>query len=497
MKNAKLSKLFVLVLSLALLIGSAIGIAASAAETDDGALEIEAINVSYGDRIIVLIAVAEDQLLGDSVPEADIEVSYTYNGENYTAKRYTGVYLNYGATTDDTADDTKFPIYYTVGISAKQMTKDIIAEAHIKGTTPAAPGYMKTSVGEYLYTRLYRPDLNFIAKTEGDDLLRKNFYLSALEYGAYAQEVLTNIDAAEGAKEVLVTDYRYVYVTDGTVEGYTQGIFTATSTVTPVHNGLNIPEGQELVGWTAQPYDVNGNALTEVEYSLTDEIPTENHLILTPKFSEPWYGDATGDFYKNDTITGIRIDYDADGATVPGNGSYTDLSVTINDGALNCVRTGTSGESYVRWNVSSNTHVTPVLIFEADVKFANFSVTTPSKIMLDANNAKTQITISHTGDNITMIPANPSTGAAVSGGGSVTIPENEWVNLRLELDYANSKIEVFVNNVHAGTLSNIVTTSTSSSRILWYQLKAEGTGSIYIDNMFYGFVEDGTAISAE
>ena len=55
MKKSVFTRIFVLIFSLALLIGSVVCVAASADESDE--YGIEAINISHGDKIRVLIAV--------------------------------------------------------------------------------------------------------------------------------------------------------------------------------------------------------------------------------------------------------------------------------------------------------------------------------------------------------------------------------------------------------------------------------------------------------
>ena len=79
MKNKKLTKIFVAILSLALLVGAAIGITAAADETDTYA--IKSINVAHGDTTQILVAVD-----APAAEAENIEVKYTFDGKEYTAK---------------------------------------------------------------------------------------------------------------------------------------------------------------------------------------------------------------------------------------------------------------------------------------------------------------------------------------------------------------------------------------------------------------------------
>ena len=205
MKNS-LTKLFVTVLSIVLLIGAVAGISVLANEAD--AYEIKSINVIHGDTTNVLIAVdlPSDTELG-AAPA--VEVTYSFGGETRTAEFHSYQYIaKYGAY---------YPVYYTVGIPAKDMGEAVVAEAHKSGSD-AKGAEKSTGVANYLYTRLYK-DL-IIEAADGEDADRKEMYLALLNYGAWAQKVLWN-NKAENAdnQRTLVTDYVCVAAKGATVNG--------------------------------------------------------------------------------------------------------------------------------------------------------------------------------------------------------------------------------------------------------------------------------------
>ena len=118
MKNSRASKLLILAFSLILLIGSALGIAI----------------ISHGDRTYVLMAV--DAPVADA---ASIEVKYSYGGSDYVAE--------YDGTSTVVIDEVTYPVFYTHGISPKDIGEDIIAEAHAKGAVDYTPVVTKTADG--------------------------------------------------------------------------------------------------------------------------------------------------------------------------------------------------------------------------------------------------------------------------------------------------------------------------------------------------------------
>ena len=203
-----------------------------------------------------------------------------------------------------------------------------------------------------------------------------------------------------------------------------------------------------------------------------------------------------GAYYTDASKTGTRVDYDAEGATVPtGSGTNAQNAIAVTNGSLVYSKVaGQSGsEGYARWNVTAASGLTtPVFVFEMDVKFENVASTTFGKILLEANELTTQITVNHSDDKITFVPAS---GSAT---GSVSITEGVWTNVRFELDYTKKVINIFVDNVFAGSLENVaINTKTGYNRVLFYMLSNETTASISFDNIYYAILEDGTLVEEE
>lgn len=202
-------------------------------------------------------------------------------------------------------------------------------------------------------------------------------------------------------------------------------------------------------------------------------------------------GDATGDFYKNTENKGTRKDYDAMFATVPNLASGSAFSsLNIVDGNLEFKKQNGNGESYVQWDVPANsTYTTPILVVESDIKFSGLTADNFGKMRLYSKDKEiTFVTTLKDG----LVTITPISGTAQKTD-KVTIPVEEWHNLRFEVDYTSSTIHIFVDNKHINTWTNVTLSNASGSRkILVYLYSAETSGAILMDNLFYGLVEDGS-----
>ena len=301
MKNLKNTKIFVLALSLALLIGAVIGISASASDSYD----IEAINVIYKDQIFVAIAV--DAPVDQA---SDIEVGYSFNGKSYTATYHSNV-----AIWAEQGDDTLYPVFVTIGIPAKDMGEDVIAEAHAKGGEAGAT--KNVSVASYLYQRLYKDGM--IAATEEKDVDKKNFYLKTLDYIAYAQKVLYNNANPDKAPRTLVTDYVAAYAVDAKIGASSFYLANGAAEVTLTYTGNGVKQG-----WNITTYDAAGVATTTA--STSDTITLTKSAVITPVVLEFQIGTPSiVETFEN---------------------SYKENIINIKDGTIDCPSFGDYTKTY-------------------------------------------------------------------------------------------------------------------------------------------------------
>ena len=194
----KFTKLFVVVLTLALLVGAVVGVTAYAeGETTEGTYEekdlIISYNVSYADYMHLYLAI-------DTTLAADytcITADVTVNGQTYE-----GISI-----AQEDADTTLYGtvtghVLRTPGVAAKDMLDDITVTVYYSKTTTEGEGeeavtttvnYTDTvtySVAQYFFERLYKNGI--VDATAGTDLSRKELYTAALNYGAAAQKLLTS-----------------------------------------------------------------------------------------------------------------------------------------------------------------------------------------------------------------------------------------------------------------------------------------------------------------
>ena len=258
-----MKKLIILVLSLALLIGSAIAV--SAAVSEDDRYEIVGMNIAHGDKTYVILAV--DAPVADA-EAGEIEVNYVFDGETYAATYWP----EFGGYT---VGDVTYPVFYISGIAPKDYGETILVEAHKKGAD-VTPDYVDASVAKYLYRMLYREGK--VNATEGHDKSLKELYESQIIYGAKAQKALWN-DKAENAENqrALLTDRCYVYVANGgTVAGAKETILDAAGNVTITPDGTVAG----IVGWNVTSYDLAGNKTETVVMGNTVAISANS--VITP-----------------------------------------------------------------------------------------------------------------------------------------------------------------------------------------------------------------------
>ena len=354
MKKMRITRMVTLILSLALLIGSAVGIAAAAEA--DGVYEIEATNIAHGDTVQVLIAVDAPIALADleaapeEMPAPDIEVKYTIGGKTRTATYW--YYMNVRG------GDLYYPVYYTAGIAAKDCGEAVLAEAHAKGVTPEAPLYANISAADYLYAKLFDEGYINMTEADGKDNDRKLLYLDQLEYIAAAQQVLWNdkIDAGEieGEYRALVTERNYFGIRDGyankyvdstdskgnfvyTYEDFASGAYTAdgATALKLVYTGKN----PNFKGWNVTKF-VDG----EIE---TSYVPTYRYVLDGGSVA------IAPAFYTEAEATALNlVTYDESNVSV-GDGWYVQFNDLNGDGK------GSQGETEIIKSTSLPTRLTP------------------------------------------------------------------------------------------------------------------------------------------
>jgi len=271
MKKTNSIKIFTLVISLVLMIGIAVGIVASAEESNT--YEIKSININYDDTVNVLIAV--------DAPNADnIEVLYTI-GDNATEYEAT-----YYGMVDIYDDGISYPVYYTKGIAPKDMGEKVSAYAKVADAEVTNPEKRDISVATYFYERLYKNGV-LAAEAGSDEEKQKNFYLAALEYGMWANENLYNLKNPGNERTYDITNLNYIAANDANLsyngEQLANGSFVPVGAeVTLEYTGTE----EHFNGWIACTLDEDGKLVTSEPIADSEVTAQSMKLFALPEAEE-------------------------------------------------------------------------------------------------------------------------------------------------------------------------------------------------------------------
>jgi len=275
----KKSRLVVLVLAIALLVGAVIGITASAEENEP---KLMSYNVQYGSYFYMQAAVDPASVGGEG---KTVKVNLYATAEaTEPAVSVTAEYVTENIPADFGGAAYIAAIPY--GISFADMAKTVYLEAECDGAKGEKVAY---SIVEYLLQRLYKDG-------EIDEAgNQRELYLNTLAFGK-------SVDTLDADKADKVADYRYVAITGGTANGKTGVMVKEGETVTLASAG-NVGE------WTVTAYnEANQATFTKlsVEEGAAGIVVTKNMVIsgeaLTPKAGI--YYDLLGgyDYTEFDTV---------------------------------------------------------------------------------------------------------------------------------------------------------------------------------------------------
>ncbi len=195
-----------------------------------------------------------------------------------------------------------------------------------------------------------------------------------------------------------------------------------------------------------------------------------------------------GKFFADTSIAGTRVDGDAlvSSANNQGTAQLSDI-LTMDNGKAVFTRDGsTEGTTLFRYISSGVSGLeTPVMVYEADMKIdaLNPAGSTVGYIRLAGNDKRLDLQIQYWGTSL-YIFNNGS-------GNGLTLTVGQEYNLRFEIDYASSKVNYYVDNSFVKS-ENVSFATASGSNFARYDLTGT-SGTITLDNVFIGIVEDGTA----
>jgi hypothetical protein len=269
MKNRKSAKLLVLILSLALLIGSAVGIAVSAESAKTP--EIISKNVYYGGNNRIMFAVDADTVnegavtlyfYDDATKAAELaDTDWTYVAEAPVTEKIGG-------------EDKSVYVFNTLGIAPTEFTKNYYAVA--VDSTGAKSAVVRYSLLEYYLDMLYRNDVK--SATSGEGAAMKAVFENEIASAASIQDLLFNYDA-DGTNDLqyLADDYYYAAIVDGaTIDGaYSSGIYAPGSKIT-----LTSTDGS-VATWQVTVYNSDYSVKSSTKVANGTQITLEGHTLIT------------------------------------------------------------------------------------------------------------------------------------------------------------------------------------------------------------------------
>ena len=449
MKHSRFTKLFVLILSLALLIGSAVCVAASADEGAD--YGIKSVNIAHGDKIQVLIAVDAPNL--DAAEAEQLTVTYTYNGETIEA--------DYWKMMDIYKNGTLYPVFYTVGIAMKDIGESIVAQVG-----NGAP--MDISVADYLYTKLAKEGFAFA--TEGEDAGRKNLYLTLLNYGAQAQEVLWNNKHPE-APRTLVTSVIPVYAANGvTVDGQSGLLklsLAEAGRVDIAYTGAGILDGYKITDANGVRYVSAGSTAAYVN-GITKIEPVYLNVEATVY-------DFEGEYTNNDEAVLNELTF-ADGVVVTSGGgdnrnSNQLASVVYEEGRGNYLN------MYSDPRVDNNRSHGAILP-KAEVLSENPNVTVLQFDIKDRSNNWYDTEFLCMGPYIYL-----GRNIAKNDSERISLGYDEWNTVRLEAYIDLGVLQVYINGVYSGSFTGLNFSSPDTAAFWTYNNSQ--IVDISLDNIYF------------
>jgi len=478
MNNKKYSKIIVFALSLALIIGAAVGIVANA-ESAESAPEILAKNIEYGDTLKFMVAIDSESVGGEgktvtfSVYEGDPD-----NNGKMLGKSATAVYKDTSET--NLGVDFAYIGTATYGISPLAYGENYYLVVECDG----AKTVTQYSAIEYFLERLYGDDI--INATEEKELLQKEIYENAIAYGSSVQKYAAYEGKFSGTN---VADYNYVKVEGGTINGASTAVL-ADGEYTVTFTG-SAPAGLTHIGWTVtvgeDSADFTGNSVTVSESCTVTPKYQSSVVTLKPgeMFDDGRVVNATTGYITNSSGTNTRVCYYKTNTGIAGMQSGDAIEIVEDPDASK------SGNKVLKFTDGSASDYTSVHItaspdyyegssdnknnkgikttFETllyieeyqDNSFFNSQTVAQPMFTYGGRSTALQFNITYSTENGKFYFAPNSTGAVMTTlfNESNYFSANEWVAIRFEWYQYDLRaeeqaiIKLYINNVHVANIT--------------------------------------------
>lgn len=466
MKKSTISRIFLLVLSLALMITAIFSVSASA-EEEKGAesLEIISQNVSYEGQTHLFYAVSYENVEN---PEAiTLEVKWTDSEGEHTA--------TVTESAAEVVEGKACRTFKTPGVDAKNFTQKFTVVAKTEGGTASAS---KTfSVAEYC--NLW---ITYIAYTSAtgtpteEDINFSEACKATLAYGSAIQKHLKYYPAGNTADHP--ENYAYVKAFDGTVNGGVSAHVTKDSEVTLAYTGT-LEGGEAVAAWNVYYADgttdtVDASGVFAPKANCVAEAVIEAAI--------PEFVAGNGKYFATNTYKGSRFDYSTSSQLNSADGTTT-AEIKIVDGQLVFSKPGvSSGDEYILWNLKGSTYSDgDLVIFETDVKFSP----TVESGKIGYYSVRNGSGVYHA------VNVNIENGKINIGGAGALDPDT-WYNVTITSEIDKSigsvTVRVYVNGVYVGDAEReIYSTSDVHAGRAHFYIAAADEGEVVFDNIYFGY----------
>lgn len=495
--NKKITKILVLALAVAALFALAIGFSASA-ETEEPTLDILSKNMSYGSNFKLAFAV-------DNTGVAEGQtIEVLLYAEDPAVNPETTAYK--AELSKTTVYDGKYPVFFSYGIPAKDLTAYVWAQAHIVGTETYGKVYRYSAV-EYFYERLY---------TETADVTEKQakLYKTVLQYCADAQDVLET----ESPK---IGDVKYVFAPEAGVFGNDySALVNADYELDLTYD--NVPAGYACT-WNVKYVDADGTVTSEIFENGAKITVADKHIIANANLEKITVDFDEFDSTKAEVLNGI-LQNPAEGFYMTYNSALHEEKNPIKNGVAYwatdvCAAPAPKYEGdlaykvYTKYSkvsdgvVTSNDYygatVIPLMAgegncytfeYSAYIDSANVSTGSFYQLNFVTDNNNTVVRMTLTGQSVNSVIGYRFFSSNANGTDKYKsiagyINTNEWFTIRAEVYYVGGTdlytTKYFVNDIWIG--DDVSYNSGSSNPINRVQINSMigNQGNVYFDDISF------------
>ena len=470
MKTTKITKLLAIALSCALLIAGILCISAFANDESGVSADFKKVTLNYGADTRIAYA-----LEINGADASDVAL-YLYDnaelaGEPHVAS-FSGSYYN-----------EVYPVYYSHGISAKDLADYVYATPVLIADGEAIGDACRYSVAQYCYSVLMNTANDETLLTVAEDLLA---------YGASAQARLIKIGNI--ADETLVTEYNYVYTAEAGVvlDGkYGSTLVAPEATFVPSYTGE-----EKVLEWLLTTESASSTVTAD---EAAEGLTVTAHTKVTPVFFKPEGFD--GGALTTDTVTtaGTWSTNTAEIANDPKDATNNVLKVTQTHGSGSGTQYATT-VSVVNPEAEGNTYTFEAKFYLTDLTVDGVTMQDLLQMMFVSSDGQRAAGygMKAGGDGSAAylnLRHNVTANASIYDlyDNAVSVKADQWYTVRYEL-YATGAAETYMTKIYIGqgdkepvcvaevnAYTASLYTDVSSFKLIWQKWDTNYT--VYLDDV--------------